>query len=521
MGGVPIVRRLWAYLVAVVLASAVGDSMGQYSNVSAEDVFRTDARRYAHLEYFGFAASAMGHWNFTQELAPFTNLTWIDVGSAADEAGAIDAMVERMRQARVAGVKAVLTIDSFLFENLRGDLRPDEDIEDFLVELRARLEFEDLLDTLLMIYPKDEPFREFVHYRDPSYWDQYVTGDVYEDIHEILVHANGLIKLVFPETPVGVILSGYNLHHRFFSIPENYDWVGFDCYDNLFRSCDERSFVEHYRRLLDNMQPHQRLIAVPEAWVPNEDLNRADLPDVLLSRFRHHYEIALNEPRFIAMVPFIWSFDAEGEVPGLGLNRFAELFDDGVDNRGTAFVDYVKLVGRQIKRGAPEFPNMAWDETEANASRPASNVRGEIMSVTPRGLVSAWAFEDALPHKNLRVRLLLRTSAGDLLFKSSLERTYVHDEALLRGDGIGRSFVGLHGYRYQLPRDALARYGGQTLNLELVCYEDGPDKEIGYTAMQSFTAEYALSTPVLTGRIGVTNPAASGSASRPLTSPRE
>jgi len=496
-----------------MLTWAVGDAMAQYSAVPEEDMFRTDAQRYGHLEFFGFFASAVGHWNFTQELAPFTNLTFIEAGSAADEPGAIDAIVERMRQAHDVGVRAVLSIGPFLFLNLRGDLRPDEDIENFLVELRARLEFEDLLDTLLMIYPKDEPFREFVHYRDPSYWDQYVTGDVYEDIHEILVHANGLIKLVFPETPVGVILSGYNLHHRFFSIPENYDWVGFDCYQELFRSCDDRSFVEHYRRLLDYMQPHQRLMAVPESWVRNEDVNRADWPDILLRRFRHHYEIALNEPRFIAMVPFIWSFDAEGEVPGLGLNRFAELFDDGVENRGTVFVDYVKRIGREIKGGVHEFPNMARDETEASASRPASNVRGEIMSVTPRGLVSAWAFEEALPHKNLRVRLLLRSPAGELLFKSSLERTYVHDESLLRGGRIGRSFVGLHGYRYQLPRDVLARYGGQTLNLELVCFADGPDKEIGYSTSLGFTAEYGLRSPVLTSA----SPAPSGNVSRLLS----
>jgi hypothetical protein len=119
------------------------------------------------------------------------------------------------------------------------------------------------------------------------------------------------------------------------------------------------------------------------------------------------------------------------------------------------------------------------------------------------------------------VRLLLRSPAGELLFKSSLERTYVHDESLLRGGRIGRSFVGLHGYRYQLPRDVLARYGGQTLNLELVCYADGPDNEIGSSAMLSFTAEYALSTPVLESRTGQPNPAASGSASRLLSLRRQ
>jgi hypothetical protein len=280
-------------LAKVTLAAAMlwggGNALAQYANVPADQVFRTDQERYGHIEYFGFYASAMGHWNFTEELAPFTNLTWIHVGSADDEPAAIEAMLERLREARAAGVRATLSIEPLLFLNLAGDPRPDEDIEDFLVELRAHIEEEGLLDTVAMIYPKDEPFREFIRYRDPDFIEQYVTGEVYEDIHEDLVHVNELVKLVFPETPIGVILSGYDLHHRFFSIPENYDWVGFDCYENLFKSCDDRSFVEHYRRLLNYMQPHQRLIAVPEAWAQHEDRNNADWAEVLLRRFRRHY----------------------------------------------------------------------------------------------------------------------------------------------------------------------------------------------------------------------------------------
>lgn len=489
--------RFSDYLAAIILACAVGSAQAQYAGVAGDNLFRTDERRYGHLRYFGFYASAMAHWNFTEELAPFTNLTWIHVGSADDEAGAIDAMIERMLQARAAGVQAVLSIEPFLFLNERGDLRPDRDTENFLVELRARIEHEGLLDTLLMIYPKDEPFREFIRYRDPNYIEQYVTGEVYEDIHAVLVHVNGLVKLVFPETPIGVILSGYELHHRFFSIPENYDWVGFDCYDNLFRSCDGRSFVEHYTRLLDHMQPAQRLMAVPETWVQNRDLGRADWPDVLMSRLRHHYEMALNEPRFVAFVPFIWSFEAEGEVPGMGLDRIPGWFDDGVGNRGTALMEYVREIGRQIKRGAVEFPNMAWEEAEETPARPQPGVRGEIMSVTPRGLVSAWAFDEALPHKNLRVRLLVRDEAGALIYKSRLERTYVRDPGLRWRDGLGHASIGLHGYRYQIPFDVLAHYGGQQLEAELVTYFDGAAGDIGHRFILPFSADYGLAPPFL------------------------
>jgi hypothetical protein len=468
------------FIVFLMLAGAAGGALAQYGSVPDEDLFHSDEQRYGHLEYFGFYASAMGHWNFTRELAPYTNLTWIHIGSADDQAGAIEAMVERLREARDAGVQGVLSIEPFLFLNLRGDLRPDADIEDFLVELRARLEFEGLLDTLLMIYPKDEPFREFVHYRDPNFYEQYVTGEVYDDIHEVLVHANSLIKMAFPEKPIGVILSGYNLHHRFFSIPENYDWVGFDCYDNLFRSCDDRSFVDHYLRLLTYMQPQQRLMAVPETWVTNERIDQADWPDVLLSRFRHHLEMALNEPRFIAVIPFIWSFDSENETPGLGLNRFAELFDDGFNKPGSGFIDQVLRTGLEIKTGAPQFPNMAWEETEDTPSRPDTGVRAEIMSVSRQGVLSAWAFDDALPHKNLRVRVQVRDARGKLIYKSRSERTFIRDPDLSNGEWIGRNSIGLHGFRHQLPTDLLSRYGGQTMNVELVAYEDGLDKLIGY-----------------------------------------
>jgi len=488
-------RRLFRFIVIVTLLWAASDALAQYGSVPDEDIYRSDERRYGHLDYFGFYASAMAHWNFTEELAPFTNLTWIHVGSANDEAAAIDAMVERMQQARGAGVQAVLSIEPFLFLNQRGDPRPDADTEDFLVELRARIEYEGLFDTLLMIYPKDEPFREFIRYRDPSFYEQYITGSVYREIHRDLVHVNSLIKLVFPEKPIGVILSGYSLHHRFFSIPENYDWVGFDCYDNLFRGCDDRSFVDSYARLLDYMQPHQRLMAVPEAWVQNEDLNRADWPDVLSSRFRHHYEIALNEPRFVAFIPFIWSFEADGEVPGVGLDRVPEWFDDGISNRGTAFMDYVKQVGWQIKSGTLRFPNMAWNETENTPARPPSSVRSAIMSITQGGLVSAWAFDDALPHKNLRVRLLVRDARGELIYKSRTERTYVFDPALREGDRIGRSSVGLHGFRYQIPPDFLARHGGQALDVELVTYLDGAAREVGHRFNVEFTSGPRLSPP--------------------------
>lgn len=472
-------KKLFSSLLFIILAFVTTDVLAQYATPPKEDLFRSPERRYGHLEYFGFYASAMGNWNFTEKLSPFTNLTWIHIGAANYPRSATKLIIQRLEQARDAGVQATLSLEPFLFMNERGDLRSDNDTENFLIELRAQIEHAGLLDTVAMIYPKDEPFREFVRHRDPSFYEQYISGEVYEDIHENLVHVNDQIKSVFPGKPIGVILSGLNLYHSFFSIPENYDWVGFDCYSNLFEACDNRSFVQLYARLLKFMQPHQHLMAVPETWAQNKAFDRPDWPDVLLSRLRQHYEIALNEPRFIAFIPFIWSFSSTVATPGLGLNRFPWLFNDGTNNNGTVFVNSVKRIGRRIKQGQLVYPNMAYDQTEDTKDRPNSNIRGEIMSINSEGVLSAWAINNALPHKNLRVQVLIRDAGGVLLHTSKLNRTFIRDNNLEQEKYIGRKTVGNHGYRYQLPAEVLDSHEGQRLKVELVVYADGNPMEFG------------------------------------------
>jgi hypothetical protein len=438
---------------------------------------------YDHLRYFGFYASAMGHWNFTEELAPFTNLTWIHLGVASDPAAAIGDIVFRLQQAQDAGVQGVLSIDPFLFQDRKGTPRDDLAILDLLLELRGQIESAGLVDTVAMIYPKDEPFREFVRNRDPSYIDQYVTGAVYADIHADLVHVNGLVKSVFPEKPIGVILSGHELHHAFFSIPENYDWVGFDCYSDMFRGCDgNRTIVDHYERLLAYMQPHQRLMAVPEAWARTKKISEPDWPEVLLSRFRHHYEIALSEPRFIAFIPFIWSFEADNEVPGVGLDRFEALYDDGFHNPGARLVNEAMATGFQVKHGLHQYPNLEWAETEDTQYRPAQAFRGGITGISREGQVTAWAVNDALPHKNLRYQVRLRDARGILRHKSPVLRTGVVDH----GRGVGTT-VGLHGIRYTLPTRPFYRNLYRSMTVELLIFADGPVMKVARIEKARFT----------------------------------
>ena len=129
--------RFVPWLVFLVLTGWVASAAAQYEKLPAEHMFRTEERRYGHLEYFGFYASAMGEWDFTEALAPFTNLTWIHVGSADAPEAAIEEFIDRVTEARNAGVMATLSIEPFLFLNSAGDPRPPEEIEDFLGENKS------------------------------------------------------------------------------------------------------------------------------------------------------------------------------------------------------------------------------------------------------------------------------------------------------------------------------------------------------------------------------------------------
>lgn len=428
-----------------------------------------------HVQYFGFYASAMAHWNFTRELAPFTNLTWIHVGSGDRPVDGARETVERLREAREAGVSAVLSLEPFLFADAEGTPRTDEDIEAFLVELRARIEEEGLLDTVVLLYPKDEPFREFRRARDPDFWSQYVTGDVYDDIFEDLSRVNAHLETVFPDKPIGVILSGLELHHRFFRIPESYDWVGFDCYDNLFEACEGRSFMQLYGRLLAKMTPEQRLIAVPETWALDRHLDRDDWPDRLGQRLAHHWEIVTAEPRFIAVVPFLWSFDASTETPGIGMNRFEETWDARTDGAGSRFLGQVIELGLQIKDGVPRYPNLAWHETEAHPARQETAETGQILDVTADGIVTAQAIDPALPHKNLRVQLTLEDTRGRLLYRSALRRTDLPVPLAVSDTPEDGVLPGTHGIAWELPPALLAGYAREELTAVLSVFSDGPD----------------------------------------------
>jgi hypothetical protein len=364
----------------MALGMAVPALAAGYRNVSPDAIYASHEQRYGHLKYMGFYASAMQHWNFTAELSPFTNLTWVALYRE-------DAIVKRLRQAREAGVKAVLVVQPHVFDDAFR-LRDDYAFE--LGRLQARLEEEALLDVVAMIYPIDEPFLHASR-NDTTSRDQ-----MRDDLERI----NAEIGQLFPGTPIGVILNHREIFRDDLAIPDSFDWIGMDCYHSLW-DCEGKPITAFYSRMLANMSPHQMLMAVPETWVRHDAIERRlfesetawerrqqRLVRNLRKRLKHHYEIALSEPRFVAFIPFLWSMEPAPGQPtnrGFGVDRFPEQFGDS----GEAFVRELVKIGDQIKHGKHRYPNLGLNQTEPHFYRAADRYEGEILEVSSDGMVSA------------------------------------------------------------------------------------------------------------------------------------
>ena len=444
---------------ALLIPSAVARN---YQGIPSEGLFDSRQKRYGHLEYVGFYGSAMRHWNFTEQLSDRTNLTWVEVGS-------IDTTVARIREAKQQGVKAVLSVQPFLFD---AGYRVKSDYLYTLSRLQQLIENEGLTQHIAMIYPVDEPYLRA----------ESSTLTNRERIYHELDTINGEIQTLFPGIPIGVIFNNKELLRKGFKIPPSYSWVGFDCYENLY-DCKGKPFTDYYSTLLANMTPEQYLMAVPQAWARYRDYERENYePRAFYEerikaqainqkrRLQQHYEIALSEPRFIAFIPFLWSLESAPGRPGnsgFGADKFPAMYPEG----GQEFVDYLSKISREIKTASYSYPNLNLRQTEFSLYRPADKYDGEILAVSGNGLVSAWGVNWALPHKSLRMQLVVSLQ-GQEIYASSLRRSFVLDTELASRYSPDLPLMGVHGYRHRLPGEVRTQLEGKTARVELRIYGD-------------------------------------------------
>lgn len=469
---------LCAALALFLISLATPSFASSYSDIDSESIYQSKDERYGHLEYVGFYASAMQHWNYTDALAPYTNLTWLAVYDA-------DTIVERIRQAEAAGVKVVLSIQPHLFDQ---NFQRKPEYANELAELQQRLLYEGLVDNIAMIYPIDEPFLHADRSNHTS------RGQMREDLASI----NHDIKALFPGIPIGVILNHREVSRSGLIIPASYDWIGMDCYQSLW-DCDGKPMTALYTRMLERMTPEQMLMAVPETWVRYKDFERRDYESAaayerrkkrmvsrLQKRLMHHYEIALSEPRFVAFIPFLWSMESapgQPENPGFGVDQFAERFPDG----GEGFVNSLLRISKQIKLGKQRYPNLSMEQTEPHLFRPANHYQGGILNIDNRGMVSAWSKNVALPHKNLRMQVVVYQDGAEI-YASRLKRSFIQTSEHSEGwDWTWPSRLGIHGYRHRIPGFIRKQVSDQEVEVALRIYGDRAAKDTYLELRQAAT----------------------------------
>lgn len=454
-------RNLLIALLGLVVNLPLTLASG-YEDVPATSVFKGQQGRYGHLQYFGFYASGMHQWNFTAELADFTNLTWIEVPK-------IDDLVQRVREAKENGISAVLSVQPFVFDS-HSKLKPEYPL--ILAEIQQRLEGEGLIDVLAMIYPIDEPYLRVSSSRKSN------RNQMYRDLLEV----NREVRELFPGKPIGVIFNNKEVVRSDFKIPPSYRWVGFDCYENMY-DCKGKPFSKYYGILLDHMTHKQRLMAVPQTWVKHSDYERRSyepramyqqridkMATDLDKRLKHHYEIALSDPRFVAVIPFLWSMEVSAGKPqhsGFGVDRFSEMFPAG----GEAFLETLISIGRDVKSGSQAYTNLSRQQTEFSLRRRLDSYEGAVLNIDRRGFVSAWAVNRALPHKNLRMQVFVHES-GDLIYRSPVRRSFILDDSLRTSFSPNLPVVGIHGYRQKLPANISAAVTAGAARLSVRVYGD-------------------------------------------------
>jgi hypothetical protein len=114
---------------------------------------------------------------------------------------------------------------------------------------------------------------------------------------------NALIKSSFPSIPIATVFSGsYDLRPE--QIASGFDWVGFDCYADFY-VCQIPQRLATLKSLLST---NQKIILIPEG----NSFTASD--SQLVERATLFYNLALSEPKVVAIFPITWSNYMEGSV---------------------------------------------------------------------------------------------------------------------------------------------------------------------------------------------------------------
>ena len=253
--------------------------------------------------------------------ADHVNLYWVYAWNW-EQQDAIDQLID----AKARGLPAMLHVEFVFFEGPNHP--PDKSLFSLRSDAEARwdafvktLQAHDLLSTVLVVYPCDEPDLNGVS-----------DGELQNVIGMIRAHplSAGINIATFFTSNIAKEKGGpydlLNKEHTYGTSLRMFDWVGFDCYgcSNIFteaswqtirlingipRLVDGPSLYDNFRSQLD--LPRQRIMLIPQAFLStiadaNGNFDQPDDPQLFFDK-------AQSDPAVIALIPFVW-FDYTGWI---------------------------------------------------------------------------------------------------------------------------------------------------------------------------------------------------------------
>lgn len=280
------------------------------------------------LTFFGFAVIDCG-WNdpndstdktnYIDEISGFANVGQMCVYSPDDSLG------NRIGTFNQAGVKAILHIESILFDHhqdvntpsgVRATLRSDAETRwANFVNLNK-----DVLtpQNMAALYIVDEPV-----------WNGVSLADFTRTLQ--------IVKALMPDIP-SMTIEAYPVVNQIM-VPQELDWVGFDRYDTVDPEHDETWLADLKTVRAARTRSDQKIVIVASTqWLPYYQTEAGVRPEDMEAVAYSYYRLAASEPDVIALLGYLW--------PG-GLDDPAQL---GARNLPDNVQQSLREIGEEIIR---------------------------------------------------------------------------------------------------------------------------------------------------------------------------
>jgi hypothetical protein len=263
-------------------------------------------------KYFGYYANN----GAVAENADHTNITHIGIWTS-DRIQAQNSLLAELQQARAHGVKAILSVDPFLFKQGLGGVCP------YQIESSASTYWNTLVtalvnggyivpgnpaaSTVAAFYPVDEP-------------EQCGLFDVSGLPHPALANAISTIRADYRTKGIPVAVIASESYGSTLQGLRLFDWTGLDCYgcgsvppwQDLSQTAKNTAYLDAARIFWAKINViQQKHILIPQAATGGmmSDYGYAHNPSIMYQGF-------LGDPKMVMLLPFLWRHPNTAGVSG-------------------------------------------------------------------------------------------------------------------------------------------------------------------------------------------------------------